>query len=510
MELREYQNETIDMIRESLMKGFKKILVVMPTGSGKSIVQAHIAKLCLDKGNKVLALVHRRGLTEQLSDRFGSYGVSSGIIMAGVKSELNNPVQVATCQTYIRRQNFEEVNLETGGLFKPWEHKADCVITDEGHHVLSRTYQKILNAYSDKIVLGFTATPSLSSNIGMNNFYDKLIQPVTVKELIDIGSLVPGVYYGLPAPDLAGLKMVAGDYEKKGLSERVENQKIIGDIVENWNRIAFGKKTMVFAVNVKHSKAIAYEFNKNGIPAEHLDAHSSDEKRSEVIEKFRSGEITVMSNVGLYTEGTDIPEIECICLARPTKSIGLYLQMVGRGARPHPRKNNFIVLDHGKNVNEHGFYEDDIEWTLEGKKISYKKPTPKEKKDKHQMTCSICSAVFTGDTCPQCLTKIENYGKKIEAIEAELKQLNEIKEKAKDKNKCDTFRKLQPTVLVGMLLSERERLGKSDSWVRANYRNLTDRWPKSIDVRPLPATDELKSYLKYLRIKWIKSQRKAA
>jgi DNA repair protein RadD len=512
MELREYQVRTVDMIKDCLRSGCKRIMVTLPTGAGKSIIQGIISKMCIDRGNKVLALMHRRGLVDQLCDRFGLCGVDAGKIMSQVDAELSKSVQVGTIQTYSRRIQLEEYDIFSEKNIKPWEHNAEVILLDEAHRSLSKTFQDTLKSYKDKVVLGFTATPTLSSGVGMGNYYEKLIQPVQVMELIDCGALVSGVYYGLPAPDLAGLKIVAGDYEKKGLDERVKSPKIIGDIVSNWSKIAFGKKTLCFAVNVSHSKVVVHEFNKFGISAAHLDAHSDDEKRNEVVAKFRSGEITVLSNVGLYTEGTDIPEIECICLARPTKSIGLYLQMVGRGARPCPEifKKNFIVLDHGNNVNEHGFYEDQIIWTLDGKKISYKKPTPKEIKEKAEKTkikCGMCSAMFVGSQCPECHTKVHEYGKKIEAIEAELKRLNGPEKKERNKDKAAILKSIKPTILVGMLKDEANRLGKTDSWIRANYKNITYKWPKSLDVRPVPASEELKSYLKYLRIKWIKSRR---
>lgn len=500
MILRDYQTKAIDMIRDALRKGYKRILVCLPTGSGKSIIMGHIAKMCLDKGNKVLAIMHRRGLVNQLSDRFESCGVDSGTIMAGVDSELHQQVQIATVQTYSRRLNFEVYDWAKGEPFNPWEHPADVVLVDESHRSLSKTFQDILNRYEDKVVLGFTATPSLSSGVAMGIFYQALLQPVGVKELIACGALVHGVYYGLPAPDLKGLRLVAGDYEQKGLSERVSVPKLIGDIVLNWLRVAQGKKTIVFAVNVKHSKAIAFEFNRNEIRAEHLDAHSNGDERAEVLARFRSGETTVLCNCDLFAEGTDIPELECVCLARPTKSIGRYLQMIGRGARPYQGKQNFLVLDHGKNVNEHGFYEDPIVWDLDGKKISYTKPAPREPKEKHKMTCRACSAVFTGSICPQCLTEVKDYGKKIEAIEYELKALSETRQ-------LKNVRNYPPRVLTAMLVSEANRLGKTDKWIRANYKNITDRWPKSVVVSPIPATDELKRHLQYLRIKWIKSHK---
>jgi superfamily II DNA or RNA helicase len=498
MKLRDYQQRTIDIIRDRLRSGIKRLIVTLPTGSGKSIIMGAIAKMCTDKGNKVLALMHRRQLVDQLSDRFEDCGVGSGIVMAGIDAELSNKVQIGTIQTYARRIGFEEYDWATGDASRPWEHDASLVLVDECHRSLSKKFQDTLKIYHDKIVIGFTATPALSTGVSMGHYYQDLIQPVTVKELINCGALVPGVYYGLNAPDLKGIKIIAGDYEKRELDSRTNTPKIVGDIVLNWSRIAAGKKTIVFAVNVKHSKAIVHEFLRHDIPAEHLDAHSPDDKRAETISRFVSGETKIISNVGLYTEGTDIPSIECICLARPTKSLGLYIQMVGRGARPSEGKHNFTILDHGKNINEHGFYEDDIQWVLDGKELTYCKNEKRPPHEKHKMQCKICNAVFVGDTCPVCYTKIENYGKKIEAIEYELKELKNTREQK-------GLKTYPPNVLIGMLKYEANRLGKSDSWIRANYRSLTERWPKNLDVTPIPANQDVKNMLQYFRIKYIKS-----
>ena len=512
MELREYQVRTIDMIKDCLRSGYKRVMVTLPTGAGKSIIQGVISKMCVDKGNNVLALMHRRGLVDQLCDRFSLCGVDAGKIMSQVDAELSKSVQIGTIQTYSRRIQLEEYDIFSEKSIKPWEHDADLILLDEAHRSLSKTFQDTLKSYKDKIVIGFTATPTLSSGIGMGNYYEKIIQPIQVKELIDCGALVPGVYYGLNTPDLNNIKVQGDDYAKSDLFNRYNNKMLIGDIVDNWNNIAFGKRTMLFAVNVSHSKSLVNEFNKHGISAAHLDSYSSDDKRYDILSKFVSGKITILSNVGLYTEGTDIPEIEVICLALKTKSIGRYLQMVGRGARPCSKilKKNFIVLDHGNNVNEHGFYEDPIQWTLYGKKISYKKPVPetiKEKAEKTKIKCSMCSAIFTGSQCPECHTKVPEYGKKIEAIEAELKRLNGLEKKEQNKDKRIILKTMKSSTLIGMLKSEANRLNKSDSWIRANYRNIKDHWPKSLDVKSIQATDELKSYLQYLRIKWIKSRK---
>jgi len=156
--------------------------------------------------------------------------------------------------------------------------------------------------------------------------------------------------------------------------------KLVGDVVGNWAKIAGGLQTMVFAVDVKHSKALVEEFVRHDINAEHLDAYSDDDEREETINRFRNGDTQVICNVGLYTEGTDIPEIQCIDLARPTKSLGLHLQMIGRGARPYPEKDKFVVIDHGGNIERLGFYEDEINWGLSGKEVAHRKKKPRKKR----------------------------------------------------------------------------------------------------------------------------------
>lgn len=500
MELREYQYRTIEMIRNAIRSGYKRILVTLPTGSGKSIIMGHIAKLCRDKGRRVLALMHRRQLVEQLQDRFNECGVSSGLIMSGVSSDLASECQIGTIQTYSRRIKLEEADFWSDNKRRPWLMDANVVFLDECHRSLSKTFQDVMGEYENKIVLGFTATPSLSSGVAMGNYYETLIQPVSVKELIRGGSLVPGRYYGLNGPDLSELRVIAGDYERGELGKRVMKQKIIGDIVQNWCKLSGNRKTILFAVNVKHSIAITREFKKYEINAEHLDAHSTDDERNEVLSRFRRGEIRVLCNVDLYTEGTDIPDIECICLARPTKSIGRYIQMVGRGARPFDKKDYFLVLDHGANVNEHGFYEDNINWTLDGKKIKFAK-THKNKREKHKLTCDICSCVFTGSMCPQCHTVVVNYGKKIEAMEAELKELNkkEVKYTFEDKKRW-----------YSMFKYEKIRLNKSDGWLLAQYKSKFNTWPNKCKHEPaIEPNEEVLNWLKYQRIKWAKGKANA-
>ncbi len=495
MELREYQQRTVDMVRDKIRQGHKRIIIAQPTGSGKTHILANIFAGALDKGNRAIAVVHRRQLVEQMADRFGECGIKTGIIMAGEDTDLSCPAQVMTMQTYDRRLQLDDP------IYNPYFIDADVVLIDEAHHALSKTYQNILSYYENKVIIGVTATPVLAKGVGMGNYFDAIVQPVGVQELIDLGHLVPGRYYGPGELDLSGVKIQAGDYQQKDLDRVVNVPKIIGDVVDNWLRIAGGLRTMVFAVNVKHSKALRDEFLRRDVKAEHLDAYSEDDERNETLNRFRSGETQVLTNVALFTEGTDIPEIECIDLARPTKSFGLYLQMVGRGARPCNGKSEFIVIDHGACIQKEGFgfYEDPIEWSLDGKKPAYRRKHEKHK-EKKIMCCERCNCEFYGNVCTTCGFEVKHYNKKIEAIEAQLEEISKDKKRMTRAEKEMWYR---------MLLSEQKRLGKNDKWLLAQYKSKTGVWPRDMEyASPVPASQEVLNWLKYKKIKWAKRKRK--
>lgn len=494
IQLREYQKRLIDCVRNEIKRGKRRVMMVLPTGGGKSHIIGSIAKRCLDNGHKVLALMHRRQLVTQLVERFEDCGVNSGVIMSGEECSLDCRAQVATCQTYGRRMQLDDI------AFNRWWIDASVVFVDEAHHAMSKTYQRILKSYENKIVIGVTATPILASGIGMGEYFDAIVQPVGVKELIDAKHLVPGVYYGPSAPDLSKLRTVAGDYHKGDLEKVMNQPKLVGDVVENWLKIAGDRKTMVFAVKVNHSKAIRQEFEWKGVKAEHLDANAPDDVREATLDRFRNGETQVICNVGLYTEGTDIPEIECIVLARPTKSMGLYLQMIGRGARPHDGKKDFIIIDHGGCIERLGFYEDEIEWSLDGKKVGYRKKKQRKAESRY-MTCDECRFVFRGSKCPQCGTVVKDYGKKIAALDAELVEIGKDKRKYTMKDKRNWY---------SMLRHYCRDKGYSDGWADHKYREKFGVWPRNVTGPLLIPNREVINFIRYTQIKWAKGQKKMA
>jgi DNA repair protein RadD len=355
---------------------------------------------------------------------------------------------------------------------------------------------------SYKVIIGVTATPCLASGVGMGEFYQSLVALTDIRNLIEAGHLVPIRYYAPSKPTLEGIRTVHGDFENKALAERMNTMKLVGDVFQNWARIAGGLQTIVFAVNVRHSKALCHEFKHQGVSAAHLDAHSSDEQRDEVLTALFDREIQVVFNVGLYTEGFDYPGAECIVLARPTKSLGLYLQMAGRGLRPNPGKTECIIIDHGGNIERLGFVDDPVVWTLDGKKLAWGR-TPRQKPEKTPLTCDMCQAVFTGRRCPECGYEIKDYGKRIEAIEAQLQEIRPGEErKATWQEKARWY---------GMFEYHRRMKGYSPGWTAHKYREKFGVWPRSVsEIGPIKPDREFRNWMKHLAIKWRKKQQVAA
>ena len=498
--LRDYQESAINQIRDKLKAGFKRPLMVLPTGGGKSAIFGKIIQSVIENGKKVLWTVHRRGLVRQMQGVLREhFDVEAGIIMAGVESELDKPVQLGTIQTYTRRQGLDAPE------YNPFNVNADVVMIDEAHRSISPSYQDVISAYKDKIIIGCTATACRADGRGLGEVYDCLIDVANIKTLTDQGYLAPIRYFVPQHIDLDGVKMSMGDYQVKSLDEKTNTSKLIGDIVENWLRVAENRKTLVFGVNVKHSIAICEAFQRAGVKAEHLDARSSDEEREEVFKSMARGEITVLTNVALYQEGLDVPSVSCIVMARPTKSMGLLRQCIGRGLRPEKDKENCVLLDHGNVIEEHGLLEEDIIWSLDGTKKAWSKPI--RKTESKLVRCRACGYVFSGGkVCPECHTECQSFGKQIETIDAELEELKDKKKTNKNMAWADK------RIFYGVLLCYAEKKGYKNGWAAHTYKDHFGVWPNDKRVKdtiPIHPEGKFKNLLKYILIKKAKVYKKA-
>jgi superfamily II DNA or RNA helicase len=241
---------------------------------------------------------------------------------------------------------------------------ANGVAVHNCHHSTSKTYMDIMAAYADSKILGVTATPCRSDGQGFKYLFDSLVVGVSPSQLIEDGHLSKfKVFRSTSKIDTKGIRKVGGDYNQGQLEDAA--RKITGDLVTTYQKYAEGKSNLVFAVSIEHSKEIVQAFKAAGISAEHVDGETDDLERDRIFARFRSKETMVLSNVNVATEGTDIPGIESIQVARPTMSLILHLQMLGRGLRPSPGKEHCIIIDHSDNWAKHGLPDEDREWTLE-------------------------------------------------------------------------------------------------------------------------------------------------
>jgi len=364
MELRPYQIEAKNMVMEDLKK-YNRIMLQLPTGAGKTVLFTSIAKDFVQRNQVVWVLVHRKELIDQTISKAIKYNMDISVIQADYPFNQFSKFHIASVQTAIRR--LDKI---------PQRAFPNLIICDEAHHSTANSYRAIYDEYKNAKVLGVTATPLRTNGEGFRDIFENLVSGVSVKFLIENGFLVkPKIFANPISFDLKNVKVTAGDYNEKALYEAFNENMTYGDLVKSWKEKANNKLTIVFAINIEHSKNIVNAYLKAGITAEHIDGETPKELRNAILRRFREGKTKVVSNVGIITEGFDVPACECIQLVRPTKSLSLYLQMVGRGLRPASDKEHAIILDHANCVFMHGFPEQDRKWTLDGVKPQKNKIT---------------------------------------------------------------------------------------------------------------------------------------
>jgi superfamily II DNA or RNA helicase len=376
---RDYQILAIHALIAMILMGKRRLILLSPTGSGKTWMATMLILRAIAKGKRILFLAHRRELIEQTCAKLTEAGVLNfGVIMAG--SRLNHaaaPVQVASIQTLIRRE------------LPP----ADLIIVDECHRAAARQYQSVLANYPRAVVIGLTATPERTDGKGLDDLFDDMVVVETVPNLIDQGFLVKPVCYVGPTPDLSGIKTKRGDYDEAELAAAMDRPKLVGDLIANWKRLASGKPTAVFAVNVAHAEHIAAEFRAAGVSAAMVSGETPRAQREAIIADWRAGYITVVVNIYVFVEGFDFPGMECVILARPTQSVSLYLQAIGRVMRPAPGKSGALILDHAGCCQLHGPPHAEREWNLEGQA----KKRQKTNEAQTLIACDACAMLYEAE-----------------------------------------------------------------------------------------------------------------
>lgn len=352
--LRPYQVGAIESVRSEIRAGRRKILLNIPTGGGKTLTAASVLAGAVARNRRVLFAAHRKELIDQTCITFGRLGITSiGVIRAqDPRKDLSQPIQIASIQTLVRRD-------------KP---PADVVVIDEAHRALAKSYVKhLFEAYPKAVFLGLSATPCRTDGRGLGAAFDALVIGAKYSDLIAEGFICAPVVYGTPVlPDLRKVRTKSGDYNREDLEAAVNRSALIGNCVAEWKKRGEGRKTVVFAVSVAHSKALREAFEADGVRAGHIDGETPEGERADTLARLERGELDLVCNVGVLTEGWDMPSCKCLVIARPTKSLALWMQMAGRILRPWGDASP-LILDHGGNVDRHGMPHVDRAWSLEGR-----------------------------------------------------------------------------------------------------------------------------------------------
>jgi superfamily II DNA or RNA helicase len=295
------------------------------------------------------------------------------------------------------------------------------IIWDECHHVAAKTWADIYAAYPGALHIGLTATPQRLDGTGLGKWFQHLLLGPKPGELIEQGYLSDYVLFAPPAPKLDGVHSVAGDFNKAELGTVMRGSSVTGDVIQHYRQRAAGKRMVLFAWSVEASTLIAQQFRDAGIPARHVDGNTDDRERDDAIESFRRGDDLVLCNVDLFGEGFDVPAIEAVAMLRPTQSLGLYLQQVGRALRPLEGKDRAIILDHAGNYHRFGAPDAEREWSLEG---MGKRPKSDDSIPIRQ--CPICYAAIrlAMRKCPECGHEFVAQPREIERIEGELEEVD--------------------------------------------------------------------------------------
>lgn len=529
--LRDYQRQQLAEVADAMHAGYRCILVQLPTGGGKTHEIASIVAAASLAGLRVLILATRTRLVRQIHERLEAFDCRHGVIAAPCPElrDYSAPVQVASVDTLHRRA------VVDGRIPLP---SAEVVIFDEAHLATAETRLGILERYPDAVRVGFSATPARKSGRSLGAAFHQLILGPTIRELTAAGVLVPTRIFNTPVITQKELRAVPkdadNDYQTAALGELLSRPKLVGDVLENWLRIAHGKRTLVFAANKAHGVSLLEAFQRRGIPAEMLTDEDDEATREEVIARLEAGSTRIVVNCFLLSYGVDVPSVEAIVLARPTRSLTMYLQMVGRGLRPslETGKRDCVLIDHGHVVETLGLPQSDFDWTLDADRNVNREALERARAvtAEAMRTCRECSAVWmtseSGQACPECGWKPAPKSRPITVQEADLEEMADQDSaiEATDERVATFYRMACGWDMkrAGNLWKGCDPLtGKSQAnkrryvaWLRTRERfKFADavEMPRSFwNLAPMEPSTEASGWLKFALIRWARGRGKAA
>jgi DNA repair protein RadD len=491
--LRPHQELAVRMLRESIARGNKRVILGACTSFGKTILAAYLAMQAVKKGNRVMFICDRVKLVQQSLATFERLGIEVGVIQGQHHLEdWDKPVIIASVQTLARRRKIPPANL---------------VIVDECH-VHYKFTDELMKRWSAVVFIGLSATPYAK---GLGLAYQDLVVPVTPNELLNEEYLTPVVYYTGKTVDTSKFstkrnKYGAKDYDQSSMEDFDESDEevLCGDIIKNYRKYADGKMAIAFSRSIKHSKYLVDMFKAEGIPAVHIDGYMDDQMRQMIFKDHRNGLFKVLSCSQLLTVGYDEPAIECLIDAYPTRSITVWCQRIGRIMRIAEGKEKAIVLDHAGNVRKLGPAENIIPENLSmDEKGTDERKLVKDKKEPKMSECPECGAEMAGVKCQNCGYVIP--------ITEQIKTTNEMLEEYQDEEKKKhnkEFTKEQKQQFFSELLLHADMKGYSDGWAKHKYRERFGVWPNKYEQKRADwINPETLRYIKHLQIKFAKGNR---
>jgi superfamily II DNA or RNA helicase len=369
--LRDYQIKQITEIRSEMAKGHKRIIMQAATGAGKTVMFSYMIKKANERGKHCMILTDRIELLTQAGGTFEKVGINYSVITKETRHVPSNRVLICMVETVKRRV---KARMDFTVLLK----QVDLLIIDEAHKA---SFNAIFNYIKPEcFVIGATATPIRQNGEPLSKFFSVIVQGTPISQLISEGYLAKPNYFGVPI-DLSGVHIKAGEYDEHDLTDLYSETKIFSGLTHNLEKHAKGLKTLIFCPSIAVSLKVADE-----LKCLHVDGEMNKDLRRAIFKKFESDPQGIMTNVGIATTGYDHPQIECGVLYRATRSLPLYLQMVGRISRIAPGKKSFKILDFGMNVERFGWWHLEREWSLN---------PPKKKNGKKE-------DVFPVKFCPKC------------------------------------------------------------------------------------------------------------
>jgi DNA repair protein RadD len=474
-----FQTESIEALRANIRAGTMNQILSAATGSGKTVIAAHLLDECFKKGRRGVFVADRVNLIDQTSATLDQYGIPHGVIQADHwRRRPWERIQVASPQTLARRS---------------WP-AVDLIVVDEAHGLHKTVADRIQRR--DVVTIGLTATPFTK---GLGRYYDAVVTVTTTNKLIADGYLSPFRVFAASEPDMTGVRVDAGEWAEKETAKRA--MPIVGDCVAEYLKHGDGKKFIAFGVNVEHCEEMQRQFLAAGVATELYTYRTGDEERARMVAEFRKPDsyIRGLISVGALAKGFDVPDVEVVIMARPLRSsLAEHIQILGRGLRKHPGKTECLVLDHAGNClrfwdQMQDFFEHGASTLDDGRK---KEKKAADQREREPTKCPRCSHVH--DRRPACPACGHVYPRRSE-VEHQAGELREL-------SGGPTATPNEKQAFYSQLLYIALQRGYKPGWVSHKYHERFGVWPRAMDEIPAAPTRSTMNWIRSRQIAFAKAR----